>query len=80
MINPTEDFKAMLKEIPEQINTLKYLSSKNHSPKTTDPTTVLPANRRDPPLDGGQSVKIGGMWTLKHEISSPKFYELIMKT
>ena len=70
MINPTEDFKAMLKEIPEQINTLKYLPTKNHSPKTTDPTTVLPANRRAPPLDRGKSTKNGGMWTMKHEIRS----------
>ena len=37
------------------------------------------ANNRDPPLDGGQSTKIGGMWTLKHEIISPKFYELIIR-
>ena len=42
-----------------------------------DPTIVLPANRRAPPLDGGHSTKISGMWTLKHEISSPKLYDLI---
>ena len=31
-------------------------------------------------MEGGHSIKIGGMWTLKHEISSPKFYELLIKT
>ena len=43
-----------------------------------EPTTVVPSNRRYPPLEGGHSNKIGGMWTLKHEISSPKFYELFI--
>ena len=45
-----------------------------------DPTTVVPANRRAPPLEGENSNKIGGMWNLKHEIRSPKLYELLMKT
>ena len=39
---------------------------------------MVPANSRDPPLGRGNSTKIGGMWTLKHEISSPKFYELLI--
>ena len=30
-------------------------------------------------LEGGHSTKMCGMWTLKHEISSPKFYELLIK-
>ena len=41
---------------------------------------MVPANKRAPPLDGVKSTEIGGMWTLKHEISSPKFYKLIIKT
>ena len=45
-----------------------------------DSTTVVPANRIDMPLDGGHSMKISGMWTFKHEIGSPKFYELLIKT
>ena len=45
-----------------------------------EPTNVVPVNRRYTPLEGGHSTKIGGMWTLKHEISSPKFYELLIKT
>ena len=31
-------------------------------------------------MEGGISDKIRGMWTLKHEIISPKFYELLIKT
>ena len=34
----------------------------------------------DPPLEGGQATKICGMWTLKHEISSPQLYELFINT
>ena len=29
---------------------------------------------------GGQSTKIGVMWTLNHEISLPRFYELLTNT
>ena len=31
-------------------------------------------------MEGGHSNKIGGMWTLKHDMSSPKFYEILIKT
>ena len=34
----------------------------------------------DPPLEGAHSIKSFGMWTLKHEIVSPKFYEILIKT
>ena len=44
------------------------------------PTTTVQNNRRDPPLEGGISDKIRCMWTLKHKISSPKFYELLINT
>ena len=30
-------------------------------------------------MEGYHSENIGGMWTLKHEISSPRFYELLVK-
>ena len=30
-------------------------------------------------MNGGIYENIGGMWTLKHEISSPRFYELLIK-
>ena len=45
-----------------------------------DPTTTIHTNRRAPPLEGGIYENIGGMWTPKHEISSPRFYELLIKT
>ena len=31
-------------------------------------------------MEGGHYTKLGGMWTLKHRISSPKLYELLIKT
>ena len=43
-------------------------------------TTMVPTNNMDTMLEGEHSTKIRGMWTLKHEISSPKFYELLIKT
>ena len=41
--------------------------------------TVVHSNRKNPPLEGGIFQKIGQMWTLKHDICPPKFYELIIK-
>ena len=58
----------------------------NTSPSQKDtltppyPTTTVQINKRAPPLEGGISKNIGGMWTLKHDISSPRFYELLIKT
>ena len=31
-------------------------------------------------MGGGQYTEIGGMWNLKHDIISTKFYELHIKT
>ena len=80
MMNITEYFKEMLVSITDKINTLKYSPTQTDPKKPPDPTTVVTANRRAPLLDGGQSTKIGGMWTLKHDIRSPIFYELLIKT
>ena len=44
------------------------------------PTTTVQTNMKVSPLEGGISENIGGMWTLKHEIRSPRFYELLIKT
>ena len=49
-------------------------------PNPLEPTTVVPANRRAPSLYGGKSTKNGGIWTLKHEISSPNFFEILINT
>ena len=76
----TVKFETMLAVILNQLNTLA--PSPTHKDKSTHPdsTTVVPANRISPPLEGGHSTKIGVMWTLKHEIRSPKFYELLINT
>ena len=58
----------------------KYSPTQKDTSTPLDPTTVVLTNRRAPPLKRGNSTKIGDMWTLKHEISSPKFYELLIKT
>ena len=50
------------------------------STKTQHPTTAVLANNKDPPLECGRFTNNGGMWIFKHEISSPKFYELVIKT
>ena len=55
-------------------NNSKFLPSQKNTLNPLDPTTVVSANRRSPPLDAGHSIKIGVMWTLKHDINSPKFY------
>ena len=41
---------------------------------------MVPANRRDPPFNGGHYTENDGIWTLKNDISSPKFYELLINT
>ena len=60
----------------------KNISKSSPAQKDTstppEPTTAVQSNRRAPPLEGGHSTNIGGMWTLKHEIISPKFYELLI--
>ena len=56
-----------------------YSPGKMDSQKSQDPDTVVPAKKKAPPLGGGNSMEIGGMWTLKHEIRSPKCHELIIK-
>ena len=54
MMKLTEDFKSMIAEITDHINTFKSSPNQNHSPKPPDPTNFVPANRRSPPLDGGR--------------------------
>ena len=70
---------SSIKSIMYQINTLKPSSNQKDSPKPLEPTTVVLSNKRDPPLDSGKFTKISVMWTLKHDISSQKFYELLIK-
>ena len=69
----------MLASITYQINTLKYLPTQKNSPKPPNHTNVVRNNRRAPPLDGGKSMKFGGMWNLKLDIISPRSYEVFVK-
>ena len=63
-----------------QTNISKSSLSQKDTSAPPDPNTLVLTNRRAPPLEGGHSNKIGVMWTLKHEISSPKLYDIIIKT
>ena len=40
------------------------------SPKAQQPNTTVPDNKQSRPLEGGNSTRIGGMWTLKHDTIS----------
>ena len=52
--------------ITDHINTLKSLPTQKYSRNSPDPTNVVLANNKVPPLDIGHSAKIGDVWTLKH--------------
>ena len=70
MKNITEELTAMIASMMDQIKIQKLSLNKKDSPKNQDPTTLVPANKKAPKLEGGHSTEIGGMWTLKHDISS----------
>ena len=55
-----------------------YLPENIDTPQAQGPTNVVPANKMALPLEGGNSTKKGYLWTLKHEIRSPKFYEVFI--
>ena len=83
LTNTIEDLKVLTKTITsmtDQTNNSKFSSYQKYTLNPPDPTTVVPDNRRASPFDGGKSTKIGGMWTLKNEISPTKFYELLTNT
>ena len=75
-----EDLTEIITAIMDQITFSESSLDKKDSPKAQDPTTVVPYNKRYPLLEGGHYTKIGGIWTLKHEIRSPKLYELLLNT
>ena len=57
----TEDLKVLTAYMMDQTNNSKLSPSQEDTSNPPDPTTVVPANIRAPPLDGGHSTKIGGM-------------------
>ena len=82
--NNKQEMKSEMKDIKETLNKITTfmidqtnISKSSPAQKDTstppDPTTTVQTNRKTPPLEGGISNKIGGMWTLKHKISSPRF-------
>ena len=70
----------MIVIITDKIKNLESSPTQKDSPNPPYTTTVVPANRIAPPFYGGKSAKIDGMWTLKHDNSSPIFFELLIKT
>ena len=51
----------MIASMMGQIKISKSSLDKKDSPKSQDTTTVVPANKKSPPMEGGHSTKIGGM-------------------
>ena len=76
----TENLQVLTEMMIDKNNISKSSPAHKDTSPPPDPTTVFPTNKRAPPLKWGHSIKIGGIWTLKHEISSPKLYELLIKT
>ena len=76
----TETPNQVLKEMKNKNNISKSSPAQKDTSTPPDPTTTFQTNNRAPPLEGDLYKNIGGMWTLKHEISSPRFYKLLIKT
>ena len=74
-----ETLKTFTAFMMDQTNISKSSPAQKDTSTPPDPTTTVHTNKRAPPLEGGISENIGGMWTLKHDISSPRFYELLIK-
>ena len=54
------------------VKTQCYSPDKVYSPKSQYSDTVVPDNKKAPPLQGGNSTENDGMWTLQYDISLPK--------
>ena len=76
MMDQTNKLKTLMKY---QTNISKSSPAQKDTTTPPDPTTTVQTNKKSPSLEGGHSKNIGGMWTVKHEISSPRFYELLIK-
>ena len=61
MKNLTQDLTGMIASMMDQVKISKSSPDKKDSPKSQDPATVVPANKKAPSLKGGHSKKIGGM-------------------
>ena len=77
--NP-DKITAMVKKMIDQIQISNFSPDNRYLPKSQDTTAAVSDNKKSPPLKGGNSTKVGGMWNLKHDIRSPKLYQLLIKT
>ena len=69
-----EDFHSRILRLQQEIILcVETHQKKKNSPKAQDLTTVVPSNKRGPPLKGGHYTTVGGMWILKHETISKRF-------
>ena len=57
----TADLTGIIGSMMDQIKISKSSPDKKDSQKAQDTTTVVPANKKSPPMEGGHSTKIGGM-------------------
>ena len=73
----TENLQKLTTFIMDQTKISKSSPAQKDTSTPPDPTIVVQTNRRAPPLEGEH---YNGMWTLKHDIISPEFYELLTKT
>ena len=76
----TEDLTAIISSGMDKIKSSKASPYNMDSTKSQNPTTVVPDNKKDTPLEDGNYTKTGGMWAFKHEISSPELNELFINT
>ena len=81
------EFTEMKSDITDIKTTFKQIIAQKHhsspgnmdSPKAQDTETLFLYTNKAPPLEGGNYMKIGGMWNIKHEIRLSKFFELLTK-
>ena len=76
----TENIQFLTSFMMDQTNISKSSQTQKDTSTPPDPIIVVLTNRRAPPLKGGHSTNFDGMLTLKHEMISPKFHDLIIKT
>ena len=76
----TADIIGMIASMMDNINFQKSSPYKKYSTMAQDPTNLVPDNKKALLLGGENSKKDGGIWTHKHELSSPRLYELLSKT
>ena len=70
------EISKIIKQLMVQDN--YSLPDKVDSPKSHGLDTMVLDKNKAPPLEDGYSMQSGGMWNLKHDISSPNLYKLLI--